>query len=71
MFAAAEVLTSWSPPIFETLPAARSTASGATDMADKYAQPANWTARVVFLIGVALPVFGALYYALLNFLLFG
>jgi hypothetical protein len=40
-------------------------------MANKYAQPANWTARVVFLIAVTLPVFGGLYYALLDFLLFG
>jgi hypothetical protein len=33
-------------------------------------EPVNW-ARIAVLIAVALPVFGGLYYALLNFLLFG
>jgi hypothetical protein len=28
-------------------------------------------ARIVLLVGVALPIFGGLYYALLGFLLFG
>ena len=28
-------------------------------------------ARIVLLVGVALPIFGGLYYALLDFLLFG
>jgi hypothetical protein len=29
------------------------------------------SARIVLLVGVALPIFGGLYYALLDFLLFG
>ena len=36
-------------------------------MADGYEQPVSWT-RIVVLVAVALPV---LYYALLDFLLFG
>ena len=40
-----------------------STASG-------YQQSVNW-ARIVVLVAAALPVFGGLYYALLDFLLFG
>ena len=39
-------------------------------MANGYEQPINW-ARIAVLGAAALPVFGALYYALLNFLLFG
>jgi len=39
-------------------------------MANGYEQPINW-ARIVVLVAVALPVFGGLYYALLDFLLFG
>ena len=39
-------------------------------MADGYEQPVSWT-RIVVLVAVALPVFGGLYYALLDFLLFG
>ena len=39
-------------------------------MADGYEQSVNWT-RIVVLVAVALPVFGGLYYALLDFLLFG
>jgi hypothetical protein len=39
-------------------------------MADSYEQSVNWT-RIVVLVAVALPVFGGLYYALLDFLLFG
>jgi hypothetical protein len=39
-------------------------------MADGYQQPVSWT-RIVVLVAVALPVFGGLYYALLDFLLFG
>jgi len=41
-----------------------------TGMANGYEQPVNW-ARIVVLVAVALPVFGGLYYALLDFLLFG
>jgi len=33
-------------------------------------QPINW-ARIAVLVAVALPIFGSLYYALLDFLLFG
>jgi hypothetical protein len=33
-------------------------------------EPVNW-ARIAVLIAVGLPVFGGLYYSLLNFLLFG
>jgi hypothetical protein len=40
------------------------------DMTNGYEQPVNW-ARIVVLIAVALPVFGGLYYALLDYLLFG
>jgi hypothetical protein len=40
------------------------------DVANGYEQPINW-ARIVVLVAVALPVFGALYYALLAFFLFG
>jgi len=43
---------------------------GDTGMANKYERAAN-LARIVVLVAVALPVFGALYYALLDFLLFG
>jgi hypothetical protein len=39
-------------------------------MADDYERSVNWT-RIVVLVAVALPVFGGLYYALLDFLLFG
>jgi hypothetical protein len=38
-------------------------------MANEYEQPVNW-ARMVILVAVALPVFGALYYALLDFFIF-
>ncbi|SIO65608.1 hypothetical protein SAMN05443247_10698 [Bradyrhizobium erythrophlei] len=38
--------------------------------ANGYEEPVNW-ARIVVLVAVALPVFGGLYYALLDFLLFG
>jgi hypothetical protein len=39
-------------------------------LGDDYEQPINW-ARMAVLGAVALPVFAGLYYALLNFLLFG
>jgi hypothetical protein len=39
-------------------------------MANGYEQPVNWP-RIVVLVAMALPVFGGLYYALLDFLLFG
>jgi len=39
-------------------------------VANGYEQPVNW-ARIVVLVAMALPVFAGLYYALLNFLLFG
>jgi hypothetical protein len=39
-------------------------------MANDYEQPVN-LARIVFLVAVALPIFGGLYYAFLHFLLFG
>jgi hypothetical protein len=39
-------------------------------MANGCEQPVNW-APIVVLVAVALPVFGGLYYALLDFLLFG
>jgi hypothetical protein len=39
-------------------------------MANDYEQPVN-RARIVVLAAVALPVFGGLYYALLDYLLFG
>jgi hypothetical protein len=38
--------------------------------ANGHEQPVNW-ARIVFLFAVSLPVFGGLYYALLDYLLFG
>jgi hypothetical protein len=38
--------------------------------ANGYEEPVNW-ARIAVLVAVALPTFGGLYYALLNFLLFG
>jgi hypothetical protein len=44
--------------------------SGDAGMANDYEQPVNW-AQIVVLVAVALPVFGGLYYALLDFLLFG
>jgi hypothetical protein len=40
------------------------------DVANGYEEPINW-ARILVLVAVALPVFGVLYYALLDFLLFG
>ena len=43
---------------------------GDTSMANRYEEPVNW-ARIAVLIAAALPVFGGLYYWLLNFLLFG
>ena len=43
---------------------------GDAGTAHGYEEPVNW-ARIAVLVGVALPVFGGLYYALLNFLLFG
>jgi hypothetical protein len=39
-------------------------------MANGYEHSLNW-ARLVVLVAIALPVFGGLYYALLDFLLFG
>jgi hypothetical protein len=39
-------------------------------IANGYEQPINW-ARIAVLGAAALPVFGGLYYALLDFLLFG
>ena len=39
-------------------------------MANDYERQVN-RARIVVLVAVALPVFGGLYYALLDFLLFG
>jgi hypothetical protein len=39
-------------------------------MANGYEQPVNW-ARIAVLVAVALPVFGYLYYAVLDFCLFG
>jgi hypothetical protein len=41
-----------------------------TGMANGYEQLVNW-ARIVVLVAVALPVFSGLYYAFLDFLLFG
>jgi hypothetical protein len=41
-----------------------------TSMANGYEQPVNW-ARIVVLVAVALPVFGGLYCALLDYFLFG
>jgi hypothetical protein len=43
---------------------------GDAGMVNGYEHPINW-ARIAVLGVAALPVFGALYYALLNFLLFG
>jgi hypothetical protein len=43
---------------------------GDTSMANRYEEPVNW-GRIAVLIAAALPVFGGLYYLLLNFLLFG
>ena len=43
---------------------------GDAGTANGYEEPVNW-ARIAVLIAVALPVFGGLYYSLLNFLLFG
>ena len=43
---------------------------GDTGMANRYEEPVN-RARIAVLIAAALPVFGGLYYLLLNFLLFG
>jgi hypothetical protein len=43
---------------------------GDTGTANHYEEPVNW-ARIAVLIAAALPVFGGLYYLLLNFLLFG
>jgi hypothetical protein len=39
-------------------------------MTNGYEQPVNW-ARIATLVAVALPVFGGVYYALLNFIIFG
>jgi hypothetical protein len=38
--------------------------------ADGYEQPVNWS-RIVVRVAIALPLFGSLYYALLDYLLFG
>ena len=43
---------------------------GDAGTANGYEQPVNW-ARIVVLVALLLPVFGGLYYALLDFLLFG
>jgi hypothetical protein len=43
---------------------------GDAAMANDYEQPVNW-ARIVVRVAVGLPVFGGLYYALLDDLLFG
>jgi hypothetical protein len=43
---------------------------GEAGMANDYEQPVNW-ARIVVLAAASLPVFGGLYYALLDYLLFG
>jgi hypothetical protein len=43
---------------------------GDAGTASGYEEPVNW-ARIAVLIAVGLPVFGGLYYSLLNFLLFG
>jgi hypothetical protein len=43
---------------------------GDAGTANGYEEPVNW-ARIAVLIAAALPVFGGLYYSLLNFLLFG
>ena len=43
---------------------------GDAGTANGYEEPVNW-ARIAVLIAAALPVFGGLYYWLLNFLLFG
>jgi hypothetical protein len=40
------------------------------DITNGYEQPVNWT-RIVVLVAFALLVFGGLYYALLDYLLFG
>ena len=37
---------------------------------NSHEQPVNWV-RIVVLAAIALPAFGGLYYALLNYLLFG
>jgi hypothetical protein len=38
--------------------------------ANGYEEPVTW-AQIAILVAVALPTFGGLYYALLNFVLFG
>ena len=43
---------------------------GEVAMANDYEQSVNW-ARIVVLAAASLPVFGGLYYALLDYLLFG
>jgi hypothetical protein len=43
---------------------------GEAGMANDCEQPVNW-ARIVVLAAASLPVFGGLYYALLDYLLFG
>jgi hypothetical protein len=47
-----------------------SNASVGVGTANGHQQPVNW-ARIVVLVAVALPVFGGLYYALLDFLSLG
>ena len=47
-----------------------SNTSVGTGMTNDYEQPVN-RERIVVLVAIALPVFGGLYYALLDFLLFG
>ena len=43
---------------------------GDAGIANGYEQPVNW-GRMFVMVAAALPVFGGLYYALLDFLLFG
>jgi hypothetical protein len=43
---------------------------GDAGTANSYEESVSWE-RIAVLVAVALPVFGGLYYALLNFLLFG
>jgi hypothetical protein len=44
--------------------------SAKSGMANGYEQPVNWS-RIVVRAAIALPLFGSLYYALLDYLLFG
>jgi hypothetical protein len=76
-----DVSSQWSFPMSNTLAKVRVRALepgelskarylGDAGMAGGDEQPLNW-GRIAVLIAVGLPVFGGLYYSLLNFLLFG